>query len=81
MRLMPHLCTVPSALRKINPPNYTRRIRALDVGAVRIPFFKGGGGSSPECGLLTHNFPSTLFHRSRRSRVLAESPLLFYFRS
>jgi len=33
MRLMPHLCTVPSALRKINPPNYTRRIRALDVGA------------------------------------------------
>lgn len=33
---MPHLCLVPSALRKIDPPNYTRRIRALDVGAVRI---------------------------------------------
>ncbi|KAF8311580.1 DUF858-domain-containing protein [Clavulina sp. PMI_390] len=33
MRMMPHLCLVPSSLRKIDPPKYTRRIRALDVGA------------------------------------------------
>lgn len=39
IRLMPHLSNVPSALRALEPPNYARRIRALDVGAVRsLPF-------------------------------------------
>lgn len=33
MGLIPELCTVPSALRPLNPPLHTRRIRALDVGA------------------------------------------------
>jgi protein N-terminal methyltransferase len=31
--LMPELCTVPSALRPLNLPPKTRRVRALDVGA------------------------------------------------
>jgi protein N-terminal methyltransferase len=33
MSLMPELCTVPSALRSLDPPVKTGRIRALDVGA------------------------------------------------
>ncbi|KAA1471115.1 hypothetical protein DENSPDRAFT_837041, partial [Dentipellis sp. KUC8613] len=33
MRLLPDLCTVPSALRPLDAPTPTRRTRALDVGA------------------------------------------------
>jgi protein N-terminal methyltransferase len=36
MALMPELCTVPSALRPLKAPPRKRRVRALDVGVLRL---------------------------------------------